>query len=75
MDIEALVKRYEALWENDAPMEQIVGFCRHYSQKLMEDEKGETPLLKVLRQSDKWGDMVLYPKFLKHLTNNDDSLL
>ncbi len=75
MDIEALVKRYEALWENDAPMEQIVGFCRHYSQKLLEDERGETPLIKILQQSDKWGDMVLYPKFLKHLTNNDDSLL
>lgn len=75
MDIEALVKRYEALWENDAPMEQIVGFCRHYSQKLLEDERGMTPLIKILCQSEKWGEMVLMPAFLKHLTNNDDSLL
>ena len=75
MDIEALVKRYEALRENDAPMEQIVGFCRHYSQKLLEDERGETPLIKILRESEKWGEMVLMPAFLKYLTNNDDSLL
>ncbi len=75
MDIEALVKQYEALWENDAPMEQIVGFCRRYSQKLLEDERGETPLLNILCQSDKWGEMVFMPAFLKHLTNNDDSLL
>ena len=75
MDIEALVKRYEAFWENDAPMEQIVGFCRRYSQKLMEDERGEMPLINILCQSDKWGEMVLMPAFLKHLTDNDDSLL
>ena len=75
MEIEELVKQYEALWENDAPMEQIVGFCRHYSQKLLEDEIGDTPLLKVLCQSEKWGEMVLMPAFFKCLTNNDDSLL
>ena len=75
MEIEELVKQYEALWENDAPMEQIVGFCRHYSQKLLEDERGETPLIKILRESEKWGEMVLMPAFLKYLTNNDDSLL
>ena len=75
MDIWALVKQYEALWENGAPMEQIVGFCRHYSQKQLENKRGETPLLEVLRQSAKWEEMVLTPAFLKHLTVNDDRLL
>ena len=73
--MDELVKQYEALWENDAPMEQIVDFCRRYSQKLMEDERGEMPLINILCQSDKWGEMVLMPAFLKHLTDNDDSLL
>ena len=75
MEISELVKQYEALWENGAPMEQIVGFCRQYSQKQLENKRGETPLLEVLRQSAKWEEMVLTPAFLKHLTVNDDRLL
>ena len=27
-----LVKQYEVLWETDAPMEQIVDFCRRHLQ-------------------------------------------
>ena len=70
MDIEELVKQYEALWENDAPMEQIVDFCRQ--QNTVIDR--QNTLVDILRQS-KWGEMVLMPLFLKHLASDDDCLL
>ena len=66
---EELLRQYEALWENDAPKEQIVDFCR---QHLDEDEKR---LFYVLVTSAKWGKMVFMPSFLKHLRDDDDSLL
>ena len=71
-NIEKLVRQYEALWENDAPMEQIVEFCRCHSQ---EEENENAPLLRILSSSLKWGEMVFMPSFLKHLTGNDDYLL
>ena len=70
MEIEELVKQYEALWENDAPMEQIVEFCRQ--QNTVIDRRNT--LVDILRQS-KWGEMVLMPLFLKHLASHDDCLL
>ena len=66
--IEELKSQYEALWENDAPREQIVEFCR---QHLDEDET----LFYILINSVKWGNMVVMPSFLKHLRDDDDSLL
>ena len=63
-----LVSQYEALWENDTPREQIVEFCR---QHLDEDET----LFYILINSVKWGNMVVMPSFLKHLRDDDDSLL
>ena len=66
--IEELKCQYDALWENDAPMEQIVDFCR---QHLDEDET----LFYILINSVKWGNMVVMPSFLKHLRDDDDSLL
>ena len=74
-NIEELTRQYEALWENDAPMEQIVKFCRRYSRTVLEDEHGKVPLNSVLEQSRIWGDMVLQPSFLKHLADSDDCLL
>ena len=70
---EELLSQYEALWENDAPMEQIVDFCRRYSQQ--EEENGNNLLSGILSSSLKWGEMVYMPLFLKHLTDNDDGLL
>ena len=63
------------MWENDAPMEQIVKFCRRYSWKVLEDEHGRTPLYYVLKQSYIWRNMVFQPSFLKHLADSDDCLL
>ncbi len=63
-----LVSQYEALWENDAPREQIVEFCR---QHLDEDET----LFYILINSVKWGNMVVMPSFLKYLRDDDDLLL
>ena len=71
--IEELKSQYDALWENDAPMEQIVDFCRCHSRE--EDENGNEPLSYTLLRSPKWGEMVYMPSFLKHLTDNDDCLL
>ena len=69
-NIEELVRQYEALWENDAPMEQIVEFCR---QLLKPD--ADTPLIRILHNSRKWGELVLMPPFLKHLRDDDAPLL
>ena len=68
-NFEELMSQYEALWENDAPMEQIVEFCRHHL-----DEDKET-LFYILLNSAKWGNMVFMPSFLKHLRDDDDLLL
>ena len=51
-NLEELVRQYEALWENGAPMEQIVEFCRRHSQ---EEENENSPLLRILSSSLKWG--------------------
>ena len=60
-NIEELVKQYEALWENDAPMEQIVEFCRQQLQ-LVEYGRINRPCLGIiLHNSRKWGEMVLMP--------------
>ena len=69
-NIEELTSQYEALWENDAPMEQIVEFCgQHLGEEKM------LLLCDILGNSAKWGDMVYLPSFLKHLQDDDDSLL
>ncbi|MBP5639595.1 MAG: hypothetical protein J6X55_08955 [Victivallales bacterium] len=83
-----LVREYEELWEHDAPMPQIVDFCRQhlhteivYKRQPAQGEPNETleksyiPLEDILRESNKWGDMVLMPSFLKHLQENDMPLL
>ena len=74
-NIEELVKQYEALWENDAPMEQIAEFCRQQLQ-LVEYERVNRPCLEIiLHNSRKWGHNALTPIFLKHLQNDDKPLL
>ena len=67
-NIEELKSQYEALWENDAPMEQIVEFCRQHLDE-------ERTLWDILRNSAKWGNMVFMPPFLRHLRDDDDTLL
>jgi hypothetical protein len=72
-----LVKQYEVLWETDAPMEQIVDFCRRHLQMAKINPKGheESELLSILKQSNRWGPMICMPMFLMHLKDDDDELL
>jgi len=72
-----LVKQYEVLWETDAPMEQIVDFCRRHLQMAKINPKGheEAELLSILKQSNRWGHMICMPMFLMHLKDDDDELL
>ena len=83
-----LVHEFEALWENDAPMPQIVDFCRQhlntkfvYKRQAEQEGFNETlekryiPLEDILPESNKWGDMVLMPSFLRHLQDDDMPLL
>ena len=67
-NIEELVTQYEALWENDAPMEQIVEFCHQH----LDEEK---TLFLILAYSAKWRSMVFMPSFLRHLRDDYDTLL
>ena len=83
-----LVHEFESLWDNDAPIPQIVEFCRQhistrfaYKQQVSQEEPNETMeksyilLENILRESNKWGDMVLMPSFLRHLEEEDMPVL
>ena len=83
-----LVQEYETLWENDAPIPQIIKFCSQhlyteivYKQQPAQEGSNETLekryllLENILQKSNKWGDMVLMPSFLRHLQEDDMPLL
>ena len=83
-----LVQEYEELWEKDAPIRQIIDFCSQhlyteivYKRQPAQEESNETlektfiPIEDILQKSNKWGDMVLMPSFLKHLQEDDMPLL
>ncbi len=71
--LKELVTAYEALWERNAPIEEIVAFCREQVEPFTKawcHNWGE-----VVLQNSSWGDMVLSPAFLNALSEHDDALL
>ena len=72
--IEELAAPYNALWERNAPLEEIAAFCRKQIVKAQIDPRGESDLCRIL-QASPWGDMVLQPSFLLALSEDDDELL
>ena len=80
---EELLRRYEALWENDAPMEKIVDFCRQHlglAVELKNENKQHVQVdsdqfFRALSKSTKWGSMIFMPSFLRYLHDDDNGLL